>query len=283
MVGHQPPRGRLSARALARAGVWSAHPARTRPGSGRWLPFGLALLAVLVVWFGVTASGAVEPIFLPRPATVVDRLVSQAESGLAWRYLRPTVLAALLGSGIALVVAIPLAVLITHSRLAGAVLEPFIALSQTIPLVAIAPLLVLWIGYGMLPIAVLCAIIAFFPMVTTTVVGFRSLDMRLVDHALLDGANARQRLWHLELPMVAPSMLAGIRGGVVLSMTGAIVGEFVMGGAGAGTLLTLTRDAADTAGVFAVVIWISLAALVLHGLVQALERAAVARLQSEQS
>ena len=127
----------------------------------------------------------------------------------------------------------------------------------------------------------LCAIVAFFPMVTTTVVGFRSLDMRVIENALLDGANSWQRLVHIEGPMSAPSVVAGIRGGVVLAMTGAVVGELVMGGAGLGTLLTLTREASDTAGMFAVVAWISLAAMVLYGLIQILERAAVARLQGE--
>ena len=129
--------------------------------------------------------------------------------------------------------------------------------------------------------AALCAIIAFFPMVTTTVVGLRSLDMRVVENALLDGASAWQRLAHVEGPMAAPAILAGVRGGVVLTMTGAVVGELVMGGAGLGTLLTLTREAADTAGLFAVVAWISLTSLTLHGLVHVAERAAVARLQGE--
>ena len=105
--------------------------------------------------------------------------------------------------------------------------------------------------------------------------------MRVVENALLDGASAGQRLWHVEGPMAAPAILAGVRGGVVLTMTGAVVGELVMGGAGLGTLLTLTREAADTAGLFAVVAWISLTSLTLHGLVHVAERAAVARLQGE--
>nr|WP_231979941.1 ABC transporter permease subunit [Tessaracoccus coleopterorum] len=112
----------------------------------------------------------------------------------------------------AVLIALPLGYLATHSRLLGAVVEPFIAVSQTVPLVAIAPLLVLWIGYGTVPIAILCAIVAFFPMVTTTVVGFRALDMRVIETALLDGADAWQRLIHVEGPMAAPAVLAGVRG-----------------------------------------------------------------------
>lgn len=269
------------ARTLAHLGVWSAYPARTRPAQGRWIPATVAVVAVLALWLAVTTLGAIDPLYLPSPLDVVGRMATQAETGVALRYLTPTLAAALLGAAIAVGVALPLGVIVTHSRLLASIVEPVVAISQTVPLVALAPLLVLWIGYGTVPIAVLCAIVAFFPMVTTTIVGFRALDMRVVENALLDGANAWQRLVHIEGPMAAPAVLAGVRGGVVLAMTGAVVGELVMGGAGLGTLLTLTREAADTAGMFAVVAWISLSAMVLYGFIQVLERAAVTRLQGE--
>lgn len=272
---------RRRARNLAHLGVWSAYPARTRPTAERWVPAAVSFTVAVLVWWTVTAAGLIDPLYLPGPNDVVARMVSQARLGIAWRYLSPTLAAALLGVGFAVVIAIPLGVVITHSRLLAAVMEPVVAITQTVPLVATAPLLVLWIGYGTIPIAVLCAIVAFFPMVTTTIVGLRSLDMRVVENALLDGANAWQRLLHVEGPMAAPAVLAGVRGGVVLAMTGAVVGELVMGGAGLGTLLTLSREAADTTGVFAVVAWISLSAMALYGVVQLMERAAVARLQGE--
>ena len=273
----------LRARGLAHLGLWSAYPGRTHPGRLRWVPAVVGLALVLVAWFAVTATGAVDPLYLPGPLDVAARMAEQARLGIAWRYLAPTLAAALAGAAIALAVALPLGVAVSHSRLLAAVLEPVIAFSQTVPLVAVAPLLVLWIGYGTIPIAVLCANVAFFPMVTTTVVGLRSLDMRVVENAMLDGASGWQRLVHIEAPMAAPAILAGVRGGVVLAMTGAVVGELVMGGTGMGTLLTLSRDAADTAGVFAVVAWVSISALILHGLVTLLERAAVNRLQGESS
>lgn len=272
---------RRRARNLAHLGLWSAYPARTRPTAERWVPAAVSFTVAVLVWWTVTAAGLIDPLYLPGPDDVVARMVSQARLGIAWRYLSPTLAAALLGVGFAVVIAIPLGVVITHSRLLAAVMEPVVAITQTVPLVATAPLLVLWIGYGTIPIAVLCAIVAFFPMVTTTIVGLRSLDMRVVENALLDGANAWQRLLHVEGPMAAPAVLAGVRGGVVLAMTGAVVGELVMGGAGLGTLLTLSREAADTTGVFAVVAWISLSAMALYGVVQLMERAAVARLQGE--
>ena len=277
--------GRTQARAVAHWGLWSAYPGRVRPthGAWRWIPATLALGLVLLLWWGVTATGLVPKVVLPNPFDVVVRVAAWAVDGTGWRYLVPTLGAALLGSVIAMVAAIPLGIAIAHSRLLAAIFEPFVAFSQTIPLVAIAPLLALWIGYGLVPIAVLCAIISFFPMVTTTVIGLRGMDMRIIEHAMLDGASPWQRLLHVELPIAAPAVLAGIRAGFVLSMTGAIVGEFVMGGAGLGTLLTISREAADSVGVFAVLVWIAVAALVLQGSIQIAERASTHRLQGEHS
>ena len=144
-----------------------------------------------------------------------------------------------------------------------------------------APLLVLWIGYGTIPVAVLCSVIAFFPMVTTTVVGLRGLDMRVIETAWLDGAGTWRRLIHVEAPMAAPAVLSGVRGGVVLSMTGAIVGEFVMGGQGLGVLLTQSQQAVDTVGVFTVLVLLAIIASVLVSIMGLAERIANRNLQGE--
>lgn len=262
---------------------WSAYPARSRPLSRaqRRRPAALALVLVLVVWLVVARTGAVPTVLLPDPIAVAGRVVTWTLDGTVWRYLWPTVAAALIGSLMATVTALVLGIVSSHSRWLSAIVEPFVAFSQTVPLVALAPLLALWIGYGTLPIAVLAAIIAFFPMITTTVVGLRSLDMRMIENAWLDGANGWQRLIHIELPIAAPAILAGIRAGFVLSMTGAIVGEFVIGGSGLGTLLTISREATDTTGVFAVLVVIATVALVLAGLIQKAERASLRKLQGE--
>ncbi len=276
---------RTQARAAAHWGLWSAYPGRVRPthGAWRWAPATLALAVVLLLWWVASVTRLVPKVILPNPVDVVARVLAWVTDGTGWQYLAPTLGAALFGSLIAMVVAIPLGTAIAHSRLLAAVFEPFVAFSQVIPLVAIAPLLALWIGYGVVPIALLCAIISFFPMVTTTVIGLRGMDMRIIEHAMLDGASPSQRLLHVELPIAAPAILAGIRAGFVLSMTGAIVGEFVMGGAGLGTLLTISREAADSVGVFAVLVWIAAAALILQGAIQVAERASTRRLQGEHS
>lgn len=279
MTAERTRRGRI----IARIGLWSAYPARTRPLSltARWIPPLVALAVLLVLWWWVARTMPSNA--LADPVAVGERVLRWIGSGVAWRYLAPTLGAALFGSVIAVGVALPLGYAIAHSRLLAAVAEPFVAFSQTVPLVAVAPLLVLWVGYGTSSIAMLCAVIAFFPMVTTTILGLRGLDMRIIENAWLDGANGWQRLIHVEAPIAAPAVLAGVRGGVVLSMTGAIVGEFVMGGQGLGTLLTISREAADTTGVFAVVALISLSAAGLAALLPFAERSSVRRLKGPNS
>lgn len=271
-------------RRRAHWGLWSAYPGVVRQqGSklGRWAPALIALFLAFLTWLIASRSGLVPEILLPDPMAVLQRVGTWATTGLIWPYFWATMKVSLLGGLLAIVIAIPLGVVLAHSRLLAAALEPFVAFSQAIPLVAIAPLLVLWLGYGAGPIAILCAVIAFFPMVTTCVVGLRSVDIRIIENAWLDGATGWQRLAHIELPVAAPAILAGVRAGMVLSMTGAIVGEFVMGGSGLATLLTISRESADTVGVFAVLGYIAAAALVLQGTVQIFERASAARLQGE--
>ena len=277
MTEQQARRGRL----VARAGLWSAYPARTRPVSlvARLLPPLEAGLVALFTWWLLTQ--VTPAVLLPDPVAVVSRAARWVGSGIAWRYVEPTLVAALLGSVLSIAIALPLGYAIAHSRLLAAVAEPFIAFSQTVPLVAVAPLLVLWIGYGTIPVAVLCSVIAFFPMVTTTIVGLRGLDMRVIETAWLDGAGTWRRLIHVEAPMAAPAVLSGVRGGVVLSMTGAIVGEFVMGGQGLGVLLTQSQQAVDTVGVFTVLVLLAIIASVLVSIMGLAERIANRNLQGE--
>lgn len=282
-VTPQEGRSVRGARREVPSALWSAYPARTMPlgRAQRRRPAAIAITLTLIAWLLVARLGLIAPVLLPDPLAVLQRVGAWLLDGTIWRYLWPTVGAALLGALMATVAALVLGILSAHSRLLAALFEPFVGFSQTIPLVALAPLLALWVGYGTLPIALLAAIIAFFPMVTTIIVGLRGLDMRMIENASLDGANGWERLVHIELPIAAPAILAGIRAGFILSMTGAIVGEFVIGGAGLGTLLTISREATDTTGVFAVLVCIAAVALALAALIQTAERASNRRLQGE--
>lgn len=265
--------------------LWSAYPTRPRKRHGirGMLPSVLFGAILLASWWLLSVTAVVPSIALPNPVDVVQRFFAEIGRGQIFRFVWPTLTEALLGSLVAAAIAIPLAYVVSHSRLIARVIEPYVALTQTIPLVALAPILALWIGYGTVPIAILCAIIAFFPMITTSTLGFRSLDRRVVEAASLDGASGWQMLAQIEAPLAGPAVLAGLRAGLVLSITGAVVGEYMMGGKGLATWLTLQRDRADTVGMFAVLIWLSGLALCLHGIAHSAEKKLIHRLEERES
>ncbi|MCE1173670.1 MAG: ABC transporter permease [Propionibacteriales bacterium] len=218
----------------------------------------IALGVLLLVGWAITAGSGSA--LLPTPSAVGARLLLDLVTPAFWMRLAITVVEALGGVLIGTAVALPLAVLIHRSRWAAAAVNPFLGATQAIPAIALAPLLVLWIGYGLGPVVLLCALIVFFPILIAAVVGLRHVDGDVIDAARMDGAHGPGLLWHIELPMALPSILGGLRNGVSLSVTGAIVGEMVMGGDGLGTVLTVQRNNVDTAGMIATIIWLALLA-----------------------
>ncbi|GMA31284.1 ABC transporter permease [Litorihabitans aurantiacus] len=237
------------------------------------LPALLLALALLAVWaWGATRVG---PLLLPAPTAVVTALVELAGTGDLWPAVSATGGVAAQGVALAVVVALPLAWTIVHSRRASAALEPYLAASQAVPAVAIAPLLVLWFGYGPGTTALLAALLVFFPIVITTALGLRDLDREVLAAARVDGAGTWRLLRHIEAPLALGQVLAGLRAGVALAMTGAVVGEFVIGGRGLGQLLETQRTRGDTAGLFATLVVLTATAMTAYLLVRLLERRAV--------
>lgn len=227
---------------------------------------------VLLVWEAVSRSGVVPSFFLPAPSAVLTRLAEDLTAGGLLGYVGPTLVEAALGCLLGAAVALPLGYLVFRSARAAAALEPYIAASQAVPAVAVAPLLMLWLGYGLVPIVVLCALTVFFPILLATVLGLRTLDRDVVNAARLDGAGSWHLLRHIELPLALPALLTGLRNGFTLSVTGAVVGEFVMGGRGLGMLVAARGDSADTVGIFAALVVLCALAMSVYGLLGALER-----------
>uniref|UniRef100_UPI0029CA701D ABC transporter permease n=2 Tax=Georgenia thermotolerans TaxID=527326 RepID=UPI0029CA701D len=250
-----------------------AHPRRRADPLARPWAAALALgVVVLALWQGATAAGTIDPFFLPAPSAIAQRLWEDLLGGTLLTYVRPTLVEAAAGCALGAVVALPLGYLVFRSRVADAALSPYIAASQAIPAVAIAPLLVIWVGYGLVPITVLCGLLVFFPILLATVHGLRTLDRDVVDAARLDGAGGWQLLRHIAAPLALPSVLTGVRNGFTLSVTGAVVGEFVMGGNGLGTLLSIHGQSADTTGLFAALVVLCALAMTIYGLLTAVER-----------
>lgn len=242
-----------------------------RPARDLVAPVALGL-ALLLVWQAVSSLAGLPAFVLPAPLEVGRRLVRLLGGSTVWPYAGHTVLEALGGCLLGTVVALPLAVLVHRSRWARAAVGPYLGASQAIPAIALAPLLVLWVGYGLPAIVVLCALMVFFPILISATVGLRAVPREVVDAARIDGARSWQLLRHVEAPMALPSVLAGLRNGFTLSVTGAVVGEMVMGGEGLGELLTLQRDAVDTAGMVAVLILLCTVAGAAYVLLEQVER-----------
>jgi NitT/TauT family transport system permease protein len=262
-----PPRPRATAPsrggvALVRRHVYNA------------LPAVVVGLVAVALWQLLVQSHMVSVLFLPAPATVVRSFwyALTDPTGSLLGYAGTTLLESILGCALGALVAIPLGYAIAHSRLVAGAAQPYVAASQAMPALAIAPLLGLWLGYSLTPVIVLCALIVFFPMVITTVLGLRTLDTEILDAARVEGAGRIALLRHIELPLASPSILAGLRTSLTLSITGAVVGEFVIGGKGLGELLVVDLQSYNSAGLFAILFTLALLAALLYGAMRLIER-----------
>jgi NitT/TauT family transport system permease protein len=235
-----------------------------------WPALALGLI-LLGIWQLVTASGSISAYLLPQPADVARSFWFSLTDGLFVTYGLVTLQESLFGFVLGVAVGVPLGYLIARHELLARALEPYLAASQAIPAVALAPLLVLWLGYGTPPVAMLCALIVFFPTVVTTTLGIRGLDREVLDAARVDGASQRPLLLHIELPLALPSILAGMRASLTLSITGAVVGEFVIGDQGLGGLLTIARGQSSSL-VFATLLILMLLAALLYLIARLVER-----------
>jgi NitT/TauT family transport system permease protein len=161
---------------------------------------------------------------------------------------------------------------LARSRTLERVLSPYLVASQAVPVVAIAPLLVIWLGDGILSKVVICALIVFFPVLVNTIVGVRAVPPALYDLMNSLHASRTQILWKVEVPASLPVLLGGLRIGATLSVIGAIVGELVGAQSGLGFLLQIGKFQYDTPLVFVAVFTLVALALVLYGAVTLLER-----------
>lgn len=232
----------------------------------------LLAAGLLLGWVLSTRLGSIPEYLLPSPGAVGSRLLADLTSGALWPYLGLTLTEALGGCLLGAAAAIPLAVCIHRLAWFRAAVQPFLGATQAIPAIALAPLLVLWVGYGLGPVILLCALMVFFPILVSTVLGLRHVDPDVLRAARVDGADSLRLLTEIEFPLAWPAVLAGLRNGFTLSVTGAVVGEMVMGGRGLGMVLTVQRDAVDTAGMFATIAVLCVVAATIYSLIYAWER-----------
>jgi NitT/TauT family transport system permease protein len=229
------------------------------------------LLAGLALWAAFVQASGLPAFILPGPGLVWARFLRAAADGSLLRHFLVTLQEVLGGLALGVAAAGALGYFIAKSRRLERALAPYVVASQSIPVVAIAPLLVIWFGPGLLSKVLICALIVFFPVLINTVVGLHTVPNELRELMRSLRASRWQTFRLLELPASLPVFLGGLRIGATLAVIGAVVGEFVNSDRGLGFLITIGRGEYDTALVFVGVIALVAMALVLYGLVLLLE------------
>jgi NitT/TauT family transport system permease protein len=227
----------------------------------------ISLAAALLLWWLVTRTASLPAFILPSPVQVATRFWKALADGSLLINTAVTLTEVLLGLLVGTTVAVALGYAIAKSRLFERLVAPWLVATQAIPIVAIAPLLVIWFGPGIFSKVLICALIVFFPVLVNTVVGVRAVPRPLHDLMGSLYATPTQTLRYLELPAALPILLGGLRIGATLSVIGAVVGELVGSDQGLGFLVNVARGQYDTALVFVAVFTLILLALILYGIV----------------
>ena len=237
------------------------------------LAAGAGLLTLLVLaWWGIVIAGNYPTFILPTPLDVAARMGEMLADGSLLFHFRTTFIEAMLGFLVALVVGLTLGYLIGHSHVLERLASPYIAISQGLPVVAIAPLLVIWFQDDLARNIVIVALIVFFPVLVNTIVGVRGIDRSMLEVARISGANRLQTILYVELPLGLRSLLGGMKLGLTLSITGAVVGELVSSDAGLGFLLIRGRGVFDTPQIFVGLVMLALLTMLLYTVVTLLEK-----------
>ena len=230
----------------------------------------LVIFAVVLVWAVVVRLFAIPHYLLPAPQDVAARIVKEAP--VLWRNGLYTLSSVLAGFAAGVAIGVPLAFMIVMNRSIERVATPFLVMSQTIPKVAIAPILVVWLGFGILPKIAIVFLISFFPIVVSSVVGLKSVESDMIDLVRSMGAGTTKIMLRVRGPSALPQMFAGFKIAVCLSVVGAIVGEFVGSDRGLGYLLLTSTGTLDGTLVWSALFVLIAMGMALFGIVSKLER-----------
>ncbi len=228
-------------------------------------PLMLGLL-LFCAWYAASVYGHINSLILPSPTDVFASLLDGLTSGLYLQHTLITVQESLLGFLLAVALALPLGYGVAKSRLLARTLQPYLAAGQAIPAIVIAPFLYLWFGIGTLSVMIVCMLVVLFPMVINTILGIQTIERELLEAARLEGAAGWSMLSRIEFPLALPALLAAVRTGLTLSVTGAIVGEFFCNpDHGLGALVHIALNQYNMAFMFATVIVLAVLAALYFG------------------
>ena len=236
-------------------------------------PAVVSVSVFLVAWQVVVFVSGFKSFVLPGPWTVAERFVRAWAEGTMLPHVEATLIEILLGFAIGATIALAVGVLLARSRLAERLLSPYLVAAQATPVLALAPLIVLWFGSGLMSKLVITTLIVFFPVAIATMVGIRSVDPRLLEMARGFRATGWQVIARVEVPAALPAILGGMRVGVTLAVIGAIVGEWAGGEKGLGVLINIARGSLfDTPLMFAALVMLAMIGVTLYLVMVLVER-----------
>jgi NitT/TauT family transport system permease protein len=234
----------------------------------------LAIFAVIfLLWEIAVRALSIPDYVLPSPSVIAIKIVVSWQLLLVNAFV--TLQEILLGFGLSVLIAIPLAVAVVYSRIFERVAFPFMVSLQTIPKVALAPILVMWLGYGILPKVMVAFLISFFPIVINSVIGMRSAEKEMIYLVKSMGASELTTFLKIRLPKALPSIFGGLKVGMGQAVVGATVGEFIAAEQGLGYLQLISQVRLDTPLLFAAVVVLSLLGVLLFNVVAWIERIAL--------
>jgi NitT/TauT family transport system permease protein len=230
----------------------------------------VAFLILFAAWEGGVRFFHVKEYLLPPPSLVLDAFLGHWQTVLANAWT--TTLEILAGYAVGVVVSVPLALAIAYSRLLEATAYPVIIFLQIVPKIAVAPLFIIWFGFGFTPKLLLVFLLSFFPIVVSGIAGFKSIDPEIVDFARSTGAGNFLLFVKIRLPHALPEIFTGLKVGAAFSATAAVVAEFVASDRGLGYLLLQYNGDLNTPMVFATIVLLSAIGLAVYYAVALIER-----------
>lgn len=234
----------------------------------------VALVAFLALWQSFILITGVKEFIVPSPLVTFQRLFDPAVAQkYNWlKHIKTTASEVLLSFAATAVLGIGTAILITWSSIAARIFTPLLALLNSLPKIALAPLFLLWFGYGVIPNTLIAILIAFFPVIINTATGLNSVEEDLLDLVRYLGGTKWQVFKKIRIPNALPFIFAGLKLSATLSVVGAIVGEFIASSSGLGYVIQSAQALIDTPTMFAALLVIAVLGLGLFGAIAVAER-----------
>lgn len=239
--------------------------------AGQWLRWGVFLL-LIGGWELFCRSARLPALVLPAPSAIGEALWGGIATGYFWPHLRHTATELVLGLTLGSLLGFVGGTLMAESTALRRFLMPYVVVSQVVPKLALAPLFIVWFGFGMTSTVVITALICFFPLMENTLTSLQQVNPHKLELFKMLGATRLQTLWRLKIPAGLPGIMAGFRVAAVLALVGAVVGEFIGSSQGLGALIIASQSMMDTPLMFAVLVIITLLGWVVYQLALGLER-----------